>query len=210
MNVLNSNTTKTGHVLVRSPHKCGHQPETFKCTGSRCKTCPFIQNATKILRPQQSINTNDRFTSILTNVIYCIICLLCKISYLGEAGRKLAYRLREHLRNVKKITKMLLNFQLPNDSTHNMTISSFSLHQGNTESHKNLEQSFIFQLGTLNPGLQNRFSFNYFIHMFKSPPLHQWHCSFTPYIKIFTTHNPFIRFDEELMLETSAFLSFLT
>ena len=105
MNVLNSNTTRTGNFLVRSPHKCDHQPETFKCTGSRCKTCPFIQNATKILRPKQSININDRFTSIFTNVIYCIICLLCKISYLVEAGRKLAHRLREHLRNVNKNNK---------------------------------------------------------------------------------------------------------
>jgi len=44
-----------------------------------------------------------------------------------------------------------------------MTICGFSLHQGNTESRKNLEQKFIFQIGTLNPhGIKfnEHFSFN--------------------------------------------------
>jgi len=42
-----------------------------------------------------------------------------------------------------------------------MTICGLSLHQGNTESRKNLEQKFIFQIGTLNPhDINERFSFN--------------------------------------------------
>jgi len=42
-----------------------------------------------------------------------------------------------------------------------MTICGLSLHQGNTESRKNLEQKFIFQIGALNPhGINERFSFN--------------------------------------------------
>jgi len=42
-----------------------------------------------------------------------------------------------------------------------MTICGLSLHQGNTESRKNLEQKFIFQIGTVNPHSNNeRFSFN--------------------------------------------------
>ena len=39
--------------------------------------------------------------------------------------------------------------------------SSLSLHQGNTDSRKNLEQRFIFQIGTVNPhGINERFLFN--------------------------------------------------
>ena len=42
-----------------------------------------------------------------------------------------------------------------------MTIRGLSLHQGDTESRKNLEQKFIFQIGTLNPyDINERFSFN--------------------------------------------------
>ena len=41
------------------------------------------------------------------------------------------------------------HFNPPNHSHHNMTICGLSLHHGNTENRKNLEQKFIFQLGTL-------------------------------------------------------------
>jgi len=56
-----------------------------------------------------------------------------------------------------------------------MTICGLSLHQGKTESRKNLEQKFIFQIGTLNPyGINERFSFNQFIlvfHVAMFPPI---------------------------------------
>ena len=42
-----------------------------------------------------------------------------------------------------------------------MAVCRLSLHQGNTERRKTLEQKFIFQVGTLNPhGINERFSFN--------------------------------------------------
>ena len=42
-----------------------------------------------------------------------------------------------------------------------MTICGLSLHHGNTESRKSLEQKFIFQLGTLSPhGINERLSFH--------------------------------------------------
>ena len=38
-----------------------------------------------------------------------------------------------------------------------MTICGLSLHQGNTESRKNLGQTFIFQIGAINPhGINER------------------------------------------------------
>ena len=53
------------------------------------------------------------------------------------------------------------HFNLPNHSKEHMSICGLSLHQGTTESRKNLEQRFIFQIGTLNPhGINERFSFN--------------------------------------------------
>ena len=73
-------------------------------------TCPFIQNANKILAPKRSINISDRFIRISTNVIYHITCILGKTIYIGEPGRHLADSSREHLRDVeKKMTKMLQN-----------------------------------------------------------------------------------------------------
>ena len=54
---------------------------------------------------------------------------------------------------------MSRHFNLPNHSMQHMTVCGLSLHQGNTESRKTLEQKFIFQIGTLNPdGVNEHFS----------------------------------------------------
>ena len=73
---------------------------------------------------------------------------------------------REHLRDVEKNDKdaskpVARHFNLPNHSKKHMAICGLSLHLGTTESRKNLEQKFIFQIGILNPhGINERFSFN--------------------------------------------------
>ena len=75
-------------------------------------------------------------------------------------------RFREHLRDIEKNDKdaskpVARHFNLPNHFKEHMSICGLSLHQGTTDSRKNLEQRFIFQIGTLNPhGINERFSFN--------------------------------------------------
>ena len=94
-----------GNFLVRSTFKTVEKPGTFKCARSRCKTCPFVQNADKISGPKRSVKITDRFTCTSANVIYCITCTLCKKLYIGETGRRLGDRFREHLRDVEKDDK---------------------------------------------------------------------------------------------------------
>ena len=155
-----------GNFLVRSAFKFNDQPGTFTCKRTRCKTCPFISNTVKISGPNRSVKVTDQFTCISTNVIYCITSTLCKKIYIGETGRRLADRFREHLRdaeqnNTDASKPVARHFNLPNHSHQNMTICGLSLHHGNTESRKNLEQKFIFQLGTLSPhGINERLSFH--------------------------------------------------
>ena len=127
----------------------------------RCKTCPFVQNADKISGPKRSVKITDRFTCISANVIYCITCTLCKKLYIGETGRRLGDRFREHLRDVEKDDKdasepVARHFNLPNHSKEHMSICGLSLHQGTTDSRKNLEQRFIFQIGTFRVSLPHR------------------------------------------------------
>ena len=155
-----------GNFLVRSALKTNEQPGTFKCGRSRCKTCLFIVNTSKISGPKRSVKITDCFTCTSANVIYCITCKLCNKLYIGETGRRLGDRFREHLRDVEKNDKdaskpVARHFNLPNHSKKHMAICGLSLHLGTTESRKNLEQKFIFQIGTLNPhGINERFSFN--------------------------------------------------
>ena len=91
---------KISDFLVRSTLKSDESPGTFNCTRKRCKTCPFIHNTNKVTGPKRSIKITDRFTCISANVIYCIKCTLYKKIYIGETGRRIGDRFREHLRDV--------------------------------------------------------------------------------------------------------------
>ena len=108
----------------------------------------------------------DHFTCTSANVIYCITCTYCNKLYIGETGRRLGDRFREHLRDVERNDKdaskpVARHFNLPNHSKQHMAVCGLSLHLGSSESRKTLEQKFIFQIGTLNPhGINERFSFN--------------------------------------------------
>ena len=142
--------------LVSSAFKTSEQPGTFKCARARCKTCSFIYNVEKLSGPKGSIKITDHFTCTSANVIYCITCTLCKKLYIGETGRRLGDRFREHLRDVKKDDKdaskpVARHLNLPNHSKERMAVCGLSLHQGSTESRKTLEQKFIFHIGSLNP-----------------------------------------------------------
>ena len=60
----------------------------------------------KISGPNRSSKITDHFICISVNVIYCITCTLCKKIYIGEIGRRLTGRFREHQ---KKTTQMRPN-----------------------------------------------------------------------------------------------------
>ena len=88
-----------------------------------------------------------------------------------------------------------------------MSICGLSLHQGTTDSRKNLEQRFIFQIGTLNPhGINEHFhSINLFL--FFTLPSSTNSVARSSVYKAYTTHSSSICSDEGLTLETSAFQS---
>ena len=135
-------------------------------TESFRKTCPFICNVEKLSGPKRSIKITDHFTCNSANVIYCITCTLCKKLYIGKTGRRLGDRFREHRCDVEKDNKtaskpVARHLNLPSHSIQHMAVCGLSLHQGNIQSCKTLEQKFIFQISTLNlHGINIRFSFN--------------------------------------------------
>ena len=85
--------------------------------------------------------------------------------HIGESGRKLGDRFREHLLDVKNkgsdLSKPVArHFNLPGHSHEHMEICGIYLHLGNNETRKRKEQRLIFKLGTLAPnGINERFSF---------------------------------------------------
>ena len=108
---------------------------------------------------------HDHFDCTTSNIIYCITCTLCNKLYIGESGRKLGDRFREHLLDVKNkgsdLSKPVArHFNLPGHSHEHMEICGIYLHLGNNETRKRKEQRLILKLGTLAPnGINERFSF---------------------------------------------------
>ena len=104
--------------------------------------------------------------SFETIVIYFITCTFCNKLYVGETGKRLSDRFREHLHDVERNEKdaskpVTIHFHLPNHSKQHMAVCGLSLHLGSSESRKTLEQKFICQIGTFNPnGINEHFSFN--------------------------------------------------
>ena len=151
--------------LVRSSLPSNLEPGTFNCSRKVCNTCPFINSKTHIRGPNGSYQVNDHFDCTTSNIIYCITCTLCNKLYIGESGRKLGDRFREHLLDVKNkgsdLSKPVArHFNHPGHSHEHMEICGIYLHLGNNETRKRKEQRLIFKLGTLAPnGINERFSF---------------------------------------------------
>ena len=83
---------------------------------------------------------------IILPVLYNLHSLQ-KVIY-RRKGRRLGDRFREPLRDVEKDDKnaskpVVRHFNLPNHSMQHMAVCGLSLHQGNTESRKPLEQFFF-------------------------------------------------------------------
>ena len=120
----------------------------------------------KISGPKRSIKITDHFTCTSANVIYCITCTYCNKLYIGETGRRLGDRFREHLRDVERNDKdaskpVARHLNLPNHSKQHMAVCGLSLHLGSLALLQNIRTKIFFQIGTLNPhGINERFSFN--------------------------------------------------
>ena len=122
------------------------QPGTFKCARARCKTCPFICNVEKLSGPKRYLSQ--------CHLLYKMHSLQRVILYIGETGRRLGDRFREHLRDLEKDEKnackpVARHFNLPNHSMQHMAVCGLSLHQGNTESPQTLEKIFFFKSALL-------------------------------------------------------------
>ena len=94
-----------GKCLVRCAIQTSDQAGTFKCARARCKTCPFLCNFKKLSGPKRSITITDHFTCTSANVIHGITCTLFKKLHIGETGRRLGDRFREHFLDLEKDDK---------------------------------------------------------------------------------------------------------
>ncbi|KAL9962146.1 hypothetical protein ACROYT_G031224 [Oculina patagonica] len=98
---------------------------TSPCARPRCKTCDY-NNATPVINtPGGSIHVRQRYTCTATHAVYIIQCRACGKCYIGETGRRLADRFREHLRSIaiQSDAPVAEHFNLPGHSTNDMLVS---------------------------------------------------------------------------------------
>ncbi|KAJ8050971.1 hypothetical protein HOLleu_04364 [Holothuria leucospilota] len=98
--------------LVRASHPqqpTDSTPGTFPCGRSRCNTCPVVGKNTLIHILGSNGNrfsANQHFTCTPTNLVYILVCGRCNCLYVGETKRRLADRVTEHLRSIKKPSRL--------------------------------------------------------------------------------------------------------
>ena len=150
--------------LVKGVLPSDKEPGTFRCSRNRCNTCPYIVSHTSIAGPKSSVRITDHFQCTTSNVIYCIKCSRCNLLYVGETGRRLGDRIREHLHDVRtndQTKPVSRHFNLPNHSLSDFIVFGLSLVTGDNDCRKTKEMRLIHVLGTHSPnGINERFAFN--------------------------------------------------
>ena len=64
-----------------------------------CNICPYVLNSKEICssKTKEKFEMKGYYTCNTTGVIYLISCTKCKMQYIGQTGRKLVDRIKEHL-----------------------------------------------------------------------------------------------------------------
>ena len=104
----------------------GEDRGTFPCGRSRCNTCTHTNASPTINTPGGCITITSRYTCISQNVVYVIKCCTCNKIYIGETGRRLGDRFREHLRSTRQANTDLpvgRHFASPSHACTDMLVS---------------------------------------------------------------------------------------
>ena len=154
-------------LLVRSslPHDPPNHPTgTFPCSRTICRTCPHVNSSNTITTPKGHVNITGHYTCTTENVVYCLTCEKCPSTvYIGETGRRMADRFRQHRRDVingRNDLPVPAHFNQPDHSLQDMKVAVLKAGLVNQQHRKKQEMRYIFKHGTLAPsGLNHDFSF---------------------------------------------------
>ena len=146
--------------LVHSslPQVLQRQIGTFPCNRRDCRTFPLINSSDRITTTQGQIKISGFFTCITSQLVYCISCRKCRgVVYIGETGRRLGARFREHRLDVIKKKVALPELE-------DMQVAVIRAGLPEQDKRRREEMRFIHNFGTLAQGQLNRdFSFTWLV-----------------------------------------------
>lgn len=99
-----------GYICKFNEDKMARQENQFsKCNDNECVVCSryddsFAQGYGKYYYQTVNHNNNKVINCESENLVYQIYCNACKISYVGETGRSIKTRTKEHIKAIEKGT----------------------------------------------------------------------------------------------------------
>ena len=141
-------------VHSKLPGATKRPPGTTPCDRPNCKICPFISTSTDVTGPRSQMRVTKYFNCITYNLIYVIHCTQCSKIYIGETGRTLETRFKEHLADIKhnRDKPVANHFNSPNHSVHHARVKGLWLMKtSNPKDRKDMESHLIEKLGSRNP-----------------------------------------------------------
>ena len=138
---------------------------SFRCNNTKCRSCHHTlhpnpishttENATFTSSSSGDTYTIQKHLSCQTeNVVYLITCTECGKQYVGETGRSLECRMKEHCADARfnRNTPIARHFNLPNHGAHNISITCIDRPPKNDPiMRKLLEKEWILKLNTTQP-----------------------------------------------------------
>ena len=134
------------------------------------------------------------FSSITEHVVYCLSCTKCpSTAYIGETGRRLAGRFREHRRDVlngRNDLPVPAHFNQRNHTLEDIKVAVLKAGLANQDYRKKQEMRLIFKYGTMGPSglnqdLSKAFRGLYSIRQIRKYPYRAIHKDIDPYLCIF-------------------------
>ena len=120
-----------------------------------CNLCPYIKTSKEFVSSQtkEKHNINDAFNCNTKGLIYLTTCTKCNKQYVGQTGRKLKERMREHLYNMYKKTEVTgIHYSLPGHSHWNFKVQIIEKVEPNTANFRLEREDFwIKKLATKIP-----------------------------------------------------------
>ena len=156
---------EVGCFWLADPSDSWHawKPSVFRTV---CRTCSHVNSSSTIETPKGHVCITGHFSCISEHVVYCLSCTKCpSIVYIGETGRGLANRFREHRRDIingRNDLPVPAHFNQPNHTLEDMKVAVLKAGLANQEYRKKQEMRLIFKYGTVSPrGLNQDFSFTW-------------------------------------------------
>ena len=131
---------------------------THPCNKNLCLTCGHLSSCTTIKGPLQSFHVTRHFDCQSHNIIYAISCTKCPLLYIGETGRSLSVRFKEHHDGIRLGRSLAVaeHFNSAGHSIFDIRVMGLWQCKGSTLDRKTLESNLIDKLGTQEPNGLNR------------------------------------------------------